>query len=269
MATKKKEIYARAAVQLRTHDRAREAERQCPGAMGLYLYLLLQSRGELTSGDVSEAAALESWGAPAAYRRRQVAALLAVGLVARRDDGRLQVVKYEEHNDTPEDVAVSKEKVRARMANFRAKERACSNDVTRDTTRTERVRNADVPISISSSLSGSESGRDPDPDRLPTPLRVVPRPDEPMAAWTAGAFETVEMSGGRFDRAAVWGRYVAIRSREARAIGHPDFLAWLWSEKPKAERERQRAYARTGTDPVESETFRRPSRKPYNPDLDR
>ncbi len=258
MATKKKEIYARAAVQLRTHDRAREAERRCPGAMGLYMYLLLQARGEQTSGDVSEAAAIESWGAPAAYRKKQLAALMAVDLVSRRDDGRLQIVKYEEHNDTPEDIEKSKERARDRMRSVRSRESACANDVRR----TEGERSHDVPYSIS--LSVSESGADQDlPGRSPTPLRAVPAPDEPITDWAKGAFETVEMAGGRFDRAAVWGRYVALRARETKPVNHADFLAWLWAEKPKAERERQRGYARTGTDPDPSS---RPSRRPFRED---
>ena len=54
MSAKKREIYARAAVQLRSHERPAVAESLCPGAMGLYLFLLVQARGEGSDGDVAE-----------------------------------------------------------------------------------------------------------------------------------------------------------------------------------------------------------------------
>lgn len=158
MASKKREIYARVATQLRTHDRARLAEKTCPGAMGLYLFLLLQARGEQTQGCASEEAAWESWSAPISYRKKQAEALILVGLVARLD-GRLHVVKYDEHNDTPADIEQAKEKARVRMHNVRERN-ACSGDVRR----TLGERSPDVPSSISSSLSGSGS-REGEPER--------------------------------------------------------------------------------------------------------
>lgn len=179
MAAKKREIYARCAVQLRTHERAFQAERMCPGAMGLYLFLLLDSRGEQTFGDVAEVVALSSWGAPTAYRKKQAEALIAVGFIERRavaGADRLVVVKYDEHNDTPEDIESNKAKARERMEELRAKRKAekaalkaaCSGDVRR----TEGERSPDVPISSSISISLSDlSGRDPEPDRSPTPIR--------------------------------------------------------------------------------------------------
>lgn len=86
----------------------------------------------------------------------------------------------------------------------------------------------------------------------------------PMPAWAVTAFETVEApSGIRFDRPRVWGRYVAIRcddSRAKRPISYADFSGWLWSEKPKAETERDRA--RTSGRP------NGPARQPPNDDAD-
>lgn len=178
MAAKKREIYARIAVQLRTHDRARIAERKCNGAMGLYAFLLIQARGEQTGGDVSELAALESWGAPNAYRKRQVEALIASGLVERVGD-RLHITKYGEHNDTPEDIESAKSDARVRMRELR-ENRSRAGDVRR----TEGERSTDVPISYS--LSESDLGSREGVQGEPTPPKRELSMDRYQAAYAAG-----------------------------------------------------------------------------------
>ncbi len=221
MATKKREIYARAAVQLRTHERPIKAERLCPGAMGLYFFLLLDARGEQTHGDVAELVAECSWGAPTSYRRKQAEALIAVGLIERRDD-RLHVVKYDEHNDTPDDIQEAR-----KAAVGRQRKRRCHADVTRDT----HVTHADVPISISisPSLSGSSSSPERDlPDRSS-------RPPE----WWEGAVEAAAMVVGDIDSPdARWLEYDASRERKGWERNHRDAVGWLTtvmrSERSKA-----------------------------------
>lgn len=273
MATKKREIYARAAVQLRSHDRPTEAEAICPGAMGLYLFLLLQARGEQTSGDVSETVAVASWSAPTAYRRRQAEALIKVGLVERRD-GRLVVVRYGDHNDTPEDIENSKAAARHRMRSVRSKTDPGSLGVQR--TRGEHP--IDVPISISCSISdsgsGSSPGRDPEPDRSPTPppsavLEVAP--DSGPPSWVDPAVEAVQANTGEtFDRGVVWTTYQGSREAAGRPMNAPDFRRFLGSwaanqkrdrvnEREKSRERRGRADTRQPLRDVEGATWLRPT----------
>ncbi len=222
MATKKREIYARAATQLRTHDRPRLAEKACPGAMGLYLFLLIQARGEQTGGCSSEEAAWESWSAPIAYRKKQAEALILAGLVA-RIDGRLHVIKYEEHNDTPADIESAKERARVRMYNVRER-RAGSPDVQR----TEPEHTGDVPISISSSLSGSGSREG---------MQGETGPPE----WFGVALESVSMQTGETLRPAdSWLRYSGHRAGKGIAPNQQDAVYWLATVMvPEARRERR------------------------------
>lgn len=182
MAAKKREIYARCAVQLRTHDRCRIAERICNGAMGLYLFLLLQARGEQTFGDSSEDAAYESWGAPISYRKKQLRALIEAGLVEFRD-GRPHVVKYEEHNDTPADIKANRDATKKRVDAHRERV-AQANDVTRYNDVTEPSCNGDVPISISISSSGSDLGGEL--ERGPGPASGETAGARYQAAYAAG-----------------------------------------------------------------------------------
>jgi hypothetical protein len=83
------------------------------------------------------------------------------------------------------------------------------------------------------------------PSTRPEATRIAV--DAPMPDWASTAFDSVEGSGAvKFDRSAVWGRYVAVRANPAnplRAVNREDFSGWLWSEKPKVERERGRAAA--------------------------
>ncbi len=177
MATKKREIYARAATQLRTHERPVVAERRCPGAMGLYLFLLLQARGEQTDGDVAEAIAEASWGAPTTYRRKQAEALIEAGLVE-RVDRRLVVIKYAEHNDTTADIESAKAKARERMYKVRSPDvRRTQREQDGDVRRTEGGCSLDVPISysISTSGSGSDLGDQDLPDRPSSPPPAAER----------------------------------------------------------------------------------------------
>lgn len=218
MAAKKREIYARAAVQLRTHERPIRAEKMCPGAMGLYLFLLLDSRGEQTAGDVAELVAMCSWGAPGSYRRKQAEALIAVGLVDRRDD-RLVVVKYDEHNDTPVDIALARDAASKRKRKSRG-----HDDVTRD----GRDGHAEVPISISYSLSGSGSSGEVQEGGSPP-------------GWWAGACDTAEQSQGPVgDRVARWLEYDASRDRKGWARNHRDAVGWLVAVL-RGERDRARS----------------------------
>lgn len=223
MAAKKREIYARAAVQLRTHDRPREAERICPGAMGLYLFLLLQARGEQTPGDVSEAAALESWSAPVAYRKKQIAALVTVGLLVRTEGGRLQIVKYDEHNDTPADIAAAREADRIRKENSRR-----PKSVTRDIDRTGPVGHGDVPISISYSLSGSGSQEGVQGEET-TGVRVaVPDPANPAPDWWGQMLDGIAMDTGvRLPDREAWLRYAGHRRGKGRPAERGDAIYWL------------------------------------------
>lgn len=238
MAAKKREIYARAAVQLRTHDRANEAEAECPGAMGLYLFLLLQARGEGTHGDVGTVAAHAAWGAPIAYRKKQAAALVKVGLIELRD-GRYHVVRYDEHNDTPEDIATSKERARVRMSELREQRKVGSPNVPR--TSSERAR--DVPISISSSLSGSGSlgGAGGPPD------------------WAAAAIEAVAASTGEtFDAAIVWTTYQGSRESQGKPLNAPDFRKFLGSWAATQKRDRVNARDRPSASRYAAEITKQP-----------
>lgn len=213
MAAKKREIYARAAVQLRTHERAIKAERICPGAMGLYLFLLLDSRGEQSAGDVAELVAMCSWGAPTSYRKKQAEALIAVGLVERRDD-RLVVSRYEEHNDTPFDIAAAREAARTR----KVKSRVSHGDVTRDS----RVSHAEVPISISSSLSLSGS------DLEIARAREAPDPTSAPPEWWADALEAIAMNTGEtLPAGEAWLRYAGHRAGKGRSADRADAVYWL------------------------------------------
>lgn len=224
MATKKREIYARAAVQLRTHERAIRAEQQCPGAMGLYLFLLLDSRGEATAGDVSELVAQCSWSAPVPYRKRQAEALIAVGLVERRDD-RLHVVKYDEHNDTPTDIQSAREAARQRQQSRRG-----HGGVTRDS----RVCHGDVPISISSSLSDLEEIKIPEANPSARVSTEAP-------AWFGEALATVEDSTGEKLRPAdSWLRYAGHRAGKGIPKSQQDAVYWLTTVMvPEARKERR------------------------------
>lgn len=219
MATKKREIYARVATQLRGHERAIKAERACPGAMGLYLFLLLDSRGEQTAGDVAEEVADTSWGGKESYRRKQADALVAVGLVT-RVDGRLHVVKYDEHNDTPADIETAKAKARDRMLNVRNPER-CSPPVQR----TEPEHTEDVPSSSSSSssLSGVDLGSGSPP------------------AWFGAALETVEVQTGEKLRPPdSWLRYSGHRANKGIPPTQQDAVYWLATVMvPEARKERR------------------------------
>lgn len=235
MAAKKREIYARAAVQLRTHERAIRAETICPGAMGLYFFLLLDSRGEQSHGDVAELVAMCSWGAPQSFRKKQAEALIKVGLVERRDD-RLHVVKYDEHNDTPVDIAESRKAARNRQRSRRG-----HGDVTRDT----RVSHADVPISISISDSSDLVSADPDqPVKSSMRAREAP-PDEPPA-WFGAALLTIEMQTGEQLRPAdSWLRYSGHRANKGMPQNQQDAVYWLTTVMvPEARKERLDASAR-------------------------
>lgn len=218
MATAKREIYARGAVQLRNHDRPRVAEKMCPGAMGLYFFLLLQARGEQTHGDVLDLAAYESWGAPTAYRKKQEAALIAAGLVERRGD-RLVVVKYLEHNDGPEEIAAAKDRVNLRQDKKRHPEKYAT--VTRDTHVTAPALSPGLPISYSSSPSGSGSAdhRSEDPDSSPRADDEAPDSRHVFAVGTSTTLDAL----GEFDAAVsqATGKPFALEF----ARWHPEALA--------------------------------------------
>lgn len=261
MASKKREIYARAAVQLRTHDRAVRAESVCPGAMGLYFWMLLQARGEETRGDVLEASALASWGAPTAHRRRQLEALIAVGLVERIADGRVSVVRYLDHNDGPEEINANREASRSRVAAHRK-----GGHVTRYTSVTNTSCNADVPSSCSSSLSGSGSAdhRSEDPTSTPRatpendqtqtpassssstvvrPFAEVPDPSGPTPPWWSDVLRTVaETPGGAtLPNGMAWIRYAGHRAGKRLPATREDALYWLGTVMvPEAHETRRR-----------------------------
>jgi len=248
MATTKREIYARMATQLRHHERCAIAEKTCPGAMGLYAFLLIQSRGEETRGDVLEDVAYASWGAPLAYRKKQAEALVKAGLVERNGD-RLHVVKYLDHNDGPEEIAKHKAASKKRYDEWHEREKA--KHPTPEPTADKRVGDALSAISISSSIliSGSES-RSPEPDparatpkdrpsrphndappaAVPTSLIDLPSPDRP-AAWWASACETVsaEVLGGKpVDmQAARWREYLESVQRRGMAPRREHAVSYL------------------------------------------
>lgn len=196
MATVKREIYARLAAQIRNHKRAAKAEKKCPGAMGLYAFLLAQSRAEQTHGETFDAIAFASWGAdtPAmlTYRRKQAEALIEAGLVERQGDD-LVVVKYLEHNDGPEDIKAAKDRQNTRQNKRRHPEKHANDvaPVTRDNTVTSRSCPPDFPYSSSYSLSGSSSeSRSEDPDS--TPRAREPRRFDVGTASAEKALETFE-----------------------------------------------------------------------------
>jgi hypothetical protein len=235
MAAKKREIYARAAVQLRTHERPAEAERLCPGSMGMYLYLLVQARGEGTNGDVSETVAFASWGAPIAYRRKQAEALIAVGLLV-RDGTRLHVVKYDEHNDTLEDIESNRLAARERMRSVRSGSRSGSLPVQR----TDSERSVDVPISISYSLS------DLDLEKIPeeiTSVRARPDPGGAPPDWWEAVLATLAMQTGETIAAGeAWLRYAGHRAGKGIAATREDAMYWLTTVMvPQARKDRNDA----------------------------
>lgn len=149
----KREIYARLGVQLRNNQRAFKAERIAPGAMGLYAFCVMDARAELqeTDGFIAEEVALSAWGRPFNERSSQLDALCSVDLL-RRVDGGFVVVRYAEHNDTRASVEKSKKDAAKRMRNVRR----TSTEQTGVVQRTEGCCSVDVPISISTSLSGSD-----------------------------------------------------------------------------------------------------------------
>jgi hypothetical protein len=256
MAAKKREIYARAAVQLRTHERAFRAERICPGAMGLYLFLLLDSRGEQTAGDVAELVAVASWGGGESYRKKQAEALIAAGLVERRDD-RLVVVKYEEHNDTPTDIEEARTAARQRKQSQRS-----HAHVTRD----NRVSHAEVPISISSSLSESRSPESP--EGHPS-ARARPDPASKPPDWWAGVLATLAMQAGvTLEAGPAWLRYAGHRHGKGLPATQQDALYWLTTVMvPEAKREAREATDRRERDAKfdrEREAAKSPPRAPYH-----
>ncbi len=242
MSTKKREIYARAAVQLRTHDRAVRAEQGCPGAMGLYLWMLLQARGEESDGDVLEAAAVTAWGAPPSYRRRQLEALIAVGLVERIADGRLMVIKYAEHNDDRKTIAANRKKYADKKRHQRHLAIANDNPMSPgDTSGTTQV----VPISSSISISDLES-RSEEPDSSPR-ARVVADALSPPPPWWGGVCETVAAGClGRSDALSVtecWLAYAGHRNGKGRPPERNDAVQWLTQVMVPKAKDRIRAEA--------------------------
>lgn len=260
MATAKREIYARMATQLLTHERCTIAEVACPGAMGLYLFLVMQARHEKTHGETLEAIAMASWGAPSSYRRKQAQALIIAGLVERRGD-RLVVVRYLEHNDGPEEIAANKERVRVRVEQSRNR-----HHVTRYTPVTDANGNAHVPSSISSSISFSDlesRSREPDPARAtpedrpsrphndappcaePTSLVTVPDAMAEPPPWWEPVIATLQASTGvLLPAGAAWLSYAGHRASKGRPAARSDALYWLNQVKVPEERERLRREAR-------------------------
>lgn len=259
MATKKREIYARMATQLRHHERSTIAEKACPGAMGLYAFLMMQARGEETRGDTLEDVAYASWGAPTAYRKKQAAALIKAGLIAHEGD-RLVIVKYLDHNDGPEDIASAREATRRRVSTYRS-----ATHVTRYTSVTDAHGNADVPISISCSISDSDlESRSRDPDSSPRATTSADNDAPPgladlaapvalavpdaMAAppdWWDAVIATLEASTGvRLPERATWLSYAGHRASKRRPAERNDALYWLNQVKVPEERERLRREVR-------------------------
>jgi len=181
MATAKREIYARMATQILNHKRCTIAEKACPGAMGLYLFLVVQSRHEQTHGETLEDIAFASWGAPTAYRRKQAAALIKSGLVEELA-GELLVVRYLDHNDGPEEIADNKAAAKGRQDRRRHPDRHAA--VTRDNRVTEGVLSRGCPSSISCSPSGSGSAdhRSEDPTGSPRALGSPANDGPPLTA---------------------------------------------------------------------------------------
>lgn len=241
MAAKKREIYGCFGTQLRTHDRCRVAERICPGAMGLYLFLTLQARGEETCGDSSEEAAYESWGAPVAYRKKQLRALIEAGLVEFRD-GRPHVLKYEEHNDTPDVIAANRKAARERKGKSRG-QATVTRDMGVTSTVTAPVGHAEVPSSISISDSGLDLSGESRGGEAPP--------------WWPGAVAAAEQAVGAIDSPqARWLEYSASRARKGWASNHRDAVGWL-STVIRDERKR---HAKNG--PKSGEI----TKQPYDPD---
>jgi hypothetical protein len=234
MAAAKREIYARMATQLLTHERCTIAEVACPGAMGLYLFLVMQARHEKTRGETLEAIALASWGAPTSYRRKQATALVVAGLVERRD-GRLVVIRYLDHNDGPEEIEANRERSNKRYKDWQQRHH-------------KRVGDALSPISISCSSSDLRSPEDPErptstpraippdppsrphndsetPCGVPTSVVELPPPWWATACGTAAAevlgAATVDMPGAR------WREYVDRCERARWTPNQTHAVSWL------------------------------------------
>lgn len=223
---RRKEVYARAATQLRTHDRCFRAEERCPGAMGLYLFCLLQCRGEETWGSLTKAAVLSSWGGTQNYRKKQAQALMDVGLLEERD-GQFFVVKYGEHNDTPDIIATNRAKERKKKSGQRKNGtipvydlRPPSSAIVLKECPPGTPQGQDggqprvAPISISISSSGSDGSTSQ---------------ENGPPSWFEGAAATAAMQiGGVIDEIpARWASYKSSRSRKGWAMNHEDAVGWL------------------------------------------
>jgi len=246
VATKKREIYARMATQLRHHERCAIAEKACPGAMGLYAFLLMQARGEGTRGDTLEDVAYAAWGAPIAYRKKQAAALIKSGLVVKNGD-RLEVVKYLDHNDGPEEIAANKAKSKKRYEEWDQRQKASAP------TEDKRVCNALSSISISHSLSSESRSRDPDSTpRAPDAPPSYPHNDAPEAtvpttlvelgipvaepAWWPAAVATASAVRPISEPKAMWLKYRGAMARKRWAPSQSHAVGWLVEVAEKASR---------------------------------
>lgn len=224
MAAAKREIYARMATQLLTHERCTIAEIACPGAMGLYLFLVMQARHEKTRGETLTAIATASWGAPTAYRRKQAEALVVAGLVERRDE-RLIVIRYLDHNDGPEEIEANKAKSRKRYDAWLERQG-----------QTENKRVGPPLSSISGSCSNSNSDLSSEEIQDP-PGRTEPRRFDAGTASSERALETFDRAcatatGGDFALARapfhVRDLCLALNKHAPKELAtKPDILRWL------------------------------------------
>jgi hypothetical protein len=106
-------------------------------APATWTWMVLYSRKAELDGFVpGEALRLAGRGEEAA--RRDVAVLLEVGLVETTDGG-WRVLRYEEWNETREEIASRREATRTRVRNWREQQKKPGSGVTRYETRTKRV----------------------------------------------------------------------------------------------------------------------------------
>jgi hypothetical protein len=232
-AAKQREIYAKLGVQLRNNRRIFKAERLAPGAFGLYVFCVLDTRAELQDGFVSEEVVMGALARPHKERLAQAEALCKCDLLERVEGG-FRVIKYEEHNDTKADVEANREAARQR------KDKSRHGHVTRDI----NDRHAEVPISISISRSGSDQ-KEITPEEIAS-VRARPDPGAKPPDWWAAVLATVEMQTGEtIAPGEAWLRYAGHRAGKNLPANREDALYWLTTvmvpeaRKARAEARRQ------------------------------
>lgn len=209
-------LHARLDLAIVNHPRAHKAG----PAMATWTWALAYTRQEELDGHIPAWSLRLSWcGEKVA--REHARRLVEVGLFEVTDDG-WRLCRYEDKNETREQIAALRGDARERMARVRANRR-----------RTSPVTSGKVPDSDSGSVSGSDlqggAGGRP--------------------AWFDDAIATVEATTGlaTSEAAALWLQYEAARSRKGWAMNHRDAVGWV-TNVLRSEKREARAAPRRGAE---------------------